>query len=94
MMNEIDESNIPTLTEIIQLGDASMKNHFDATVFDHDTSETDKDHEIETETLTTEQLKDTIDNLIQQAMDDTLPAIEAQLKEKLTEQILLKLSKN
>ena len=32
---ELDE-NIPTLTQIIQPGDASMENHFDASYFDDD----------------------------------------------------------
>ncbi|MDH5471669.1 MAG: hypothetical protein OEY61_02345 [Gammaproteobacteria bacterium] len=89
-MNDNSESPIPTLTDIIQLGDASMKNHFDASLFDQDPEQPSDP----AETLISDKLKQTLDTLIQEAMDETLPSIEAQLKEKLTSQILQKLSKD
>ena len=90
MISENHQDNIPTLTDIIQPGDESMRNHFDASVFDDETNSSNE----ETETLNNDELKETLDTLIQQAMAETLPAIEAQLKETLTEKILQKLSKN
>ena len=90
MMNENYQDNIPTLTDIIQPGDESMKNHFDASAFDQPDNALDDD----TETLSNDELKETLDTLIAQAMADTLPAIEAQLKETLSEQILKKLKKH
>ena len=90
MINENHQDNIPTLTDIIQPGDESMKNHFDASTFDQPDNALDDD----TETLTNDELKETIDTLVAQAMAETLPAIEAQLKETLSEQILQKLSNN
>ena len=90
MINENHQHNIPTLTDIIQPGDESMKNHFDASVFDHETmTSIDK-----AETPSNDELKETIDTLIAQAMAESLPAIEAQLKETLSEQILQKLKKH
>jgi len=61
MINDNYQDNIPTLTDIIQPGDESMKNHFDASVFDHDSKQSDD----ETETLNHDELKETIDTLIQ-----------------------------
>ncbi|MCW8853390.1 MAG: hypothetical protein OQK76_08735 [Gammaproteobacteria bacterium] len=90
MISENHQDNIPTLTDIIQPGDESMRNHFDASVFDDEINSSDE----ETELLNNDELKETLDTLIQQAMAETLPAIEAQLKETLTEKILQKLSKN
>ena len=87
MINENLQDNIPTLTDIIQAGDESMKNHFNASVFDDETKPSNE----ETETLANDELKETIDILIQQALADTLPAIETQLKETLSEQLLQKL---
>ncbi|MCW9005753.1 MAG: hypothetical protein OQK70_10845 [Gammaproteobacteria bacterium] len=90
MISENHQDNIPTLTDIIQPGDESMRNHFDASVFDDEINSSDE----ETELLNNDELKETLDTLIQQAMAETLPAIEAQLKETLTKKILQKLSKN
>ena len=90
MISDNHQDNIPTLTDIIQPGDESMKNHFDASVFDDEINSSDE----ETESLNNDDLKETLDTLIQQAMAETLPAIEARLKETLTEKILQKLSKN
>ena len=90
MISDNHQDNIPTLTDIIQPGDESMRNHFDASVFDDEINSSDE----ETESLNNDELKETLDTLIQQAMAETLPAIEARLKETLTEKILQKLSKN
>lgn len=79
------QDDIPTLTDIIQPGDESMKNHFDARYFD--VTEDDK-------SPVTEELKETIELLIQEALNETLPSIEEQLKTQLTEKVLEKLDQD
>lgn len=90
MFSENNEDNIPTLTDIIQLGDKSMKNHFDASVFDEANEESDKNVEM----LMNDELKETINQLVAEAVKETLPTIEAEFKQKLSAQIIEKLSKN
>lgn len=91
MAGENTDDNIPTLTDIIQLGDESMKNHFDASVFD---AEEETEEITETDMPVTDELKDTINELVAEAVKETLPTIEAEFKQKLSEQIIEKLSKN
>ncbi len=81
MMNDSTNDDIPTLTDIIQPGDVAMKNHFDARYFDT--------AEPEEKTPTAEQLQD----LIQEALDETLPLIEEQLRELLVQKVLDKLNR-
>jgi len=52
---ELNE-HIPTLTQIIQSGDASMENHFDASYFDNDNKDLgiNKNHESQEEILVTD----------------------------------------
>ena len=85
-----DNDNIPTLTDIIEIGDASMKNHFDASIFDHPADEV-IDEEPE---QISDELKETILNLVDEAVKETLPTIEEEFKRKLSAQIIDKLSKN
>jgi hypothetical protein len=85
-MTSPQQDNIPTLTDIIQPGDASMKDHFDARYFDKNRTPA----EIGEPPLP-EELKEILELLIQEALNETLPAIEEQLKTQLTEKVLQKL---
>ncbi len=155
------DNNIPLLTDIIQLGDVEMKNHFDGHVFDEDNQDmldkkteevpeikipNDNDAELDelqlklltdelndidlsipdlnqnienteqietietlenteaidndtavaettSNTLSKKELSDMVSLLVSDAVDSTLPMIETQLKQQITEQILQKLSK-
>ena len=89
-MNKVNENNIPTLTDIIQPGDESMKNHFDASIFDEQDEQANQDTGLQV----TDELRETINTLISEAVKETLPTIEAEFKQKLSEQIIEKLSKN
>jgi hypothetical protein len=84
-MNNSTDDDIPTLTDVIQSGDAGMKNHFDAHFFDPAEQLADREHEA----FEPEQLRD----LIQEALDETLPVIEEQLREQLTQKVLEKLNR-
>jgi len=88
-MNSTDQDHIPTLTDIIQPGDAAMKDHFDESLFGVDETPA-ADHE----SRVSEALKQTIELLIQEALNETLPSIEAQLKTQLTEKVLEKLDRD
>ncbi len=86
-MNTAENDNIPTLTDIVQAGDESMKNHFDASFF----NESETDETLETDALSDE-LKEKVESLIEQALEDTLPSIELQLKQQLTKKIIQELN--
>ena len=76
----METDNIPTLTDVVQPGDDSMKNHFDAHYFDDSDA-------AESEELSDE-LKAKVESLIEQALEETLPSIEQQLKQQLTAKII------
>ena len=116
-MNQNNDINIPTLTDIIQAGDASMKDFFaepekeleaipeaeedikiadafeqvteDKTITEH---QADADN-TQTDIIVTDELKDTINSLVSDALKETMPVIEASFKRKLSRQIIDKLSK-
>jgi len=88
-MNGTDQDHIPTLTDIIQPGDTAMKDHFDTRSFDVDETPA-ADHE----GPVSEALKQTIELLIQEALNEALPSIEAELKTQLTEKVLEKLDRD
>ncbi|MDH5767081.1 MAG: hypothetical protein OEZ38_13795 [Gammaproteobacteria bacterium] len=118
-MNQNNDINIPTLTDIIQAGDASMKDFFAepeadeeleaipgteedikiADAFEQVTEdETISEHLAEadntqTDIIITDELKDTINSLVSDALKETMPVIEASFKRKLSRQIIDKLSK-
>ena len=99
MMNpRHDDSQIPTLTDIIQPGDASMKNHFDSRYFDDDNGLDDETEprkpsvSAEAAEQPADELRDTIEILVQQALDETMPVIEDQLRQQLTRKVLEKLA--
>ncbi len=148
------DNTIPLLTDIIQLGDVDMKNHFDGhaldeatdnlnetfeineeleiqddipaihvdtetdTAMDHlqinplednaddtpevlelpleDTDKTDQDIQPEDttqNTLNKDELAETVNLLVSDAVDAILPIIEGQLKQSISEQIIQKLSR-
>lgn len=83
------EPDIPTLTDIIEVGDDAMKNHFDGHAFD----DGDEDHDRpEPLAPVSEALRETVELMVQDALNEQLPVIEEQLKQQLTERILEKLA--
>ena len=95
MNQQTDDERIPTLTDIIQPGDESMKNHFDKTFFDDDHGlEDDEQLEALFEEKPAADLHDTVALLIQEALNETLPSIEEQLKEQLTAKVMNKLERD
>lgn len=89
-MNHPQDDNIPTLTDIIQIGDESMKNHFDARYFD-DENGIDEQSVTHLPPADHEALRETVESLIQEALDETLPVIENQLRDQLIQKVLTKL---
>ena len=77
MSNKTPE-RIPTLTNIVKVGDQSMENHFDGHLLD----ELQKNDEPDTATVELDQ--NTIDELINDVVNTTLPIIERQLRNQLT----------
>ena len=77
MSNKTPE-RIPTLTNIVKVGDQSMENHFDGHLLD----ELQKSDEPDTATVELDQ--NTIDELINDVVNTTLPIIERQLRNQLT----------
>ena len=71
MNTDTTDSNIPTLTEIIQSGDESMANHFDAHYFD---SESDQDADVDIKKVKKFEpfISDDIENIDQNEADDEL----------------------
>lgn len=86
MSNKTPE-RIPTLTNIVKVGDQSMENQFDGRLLD-ELQESD-----EPDTATVELDQNTIDELINDVVNTTLPIIERQLRNQLTG-ILKKYTKN
>ena len=77
MSNKTPE-RIPTLTNIVKVGDQSMENHFDGHLLD----ELQKSDEPDTATVELDQ--NTIDELINDVVNTTLPIIERQLRNQLS----------
>ena len=98
MNQQSSDDHIPTLTDIIQPGDESMKNHFDTAYFDDDNGLDDEGDDEQLEALfedkPAENLHDTVALLIQEALNETLPSIEEQLKEQLTAKVMNKLEQD
>ena len=96
MTHKTDHDRIPTLTDIVQAGDPSMKNHFDTAYFDEPEQPqlaTDEQGDSEDPALS-EELRESITLLIQDALNEAMPVIEDQLKQQLTEKVLEKLARD
>ena len=86
-MNKKASERIPTLTDIVKTGDPDMENHFDGHFVE------DLKHNDEPETAPAEFNQQTIDEIINQVIDTSMPVIERQLRNQLTG-ILKKYTKN
>lgn len=86
MSTDSGADSIPTLTDIIKPGDASMKNHFDPRYFDEDDRQITPD-----ETGAEDELIEIIEVQVQEALNESLPALEERLKGELTRRVLEKL---
>ena len=74
MNNSKDSDRIPTLTEIVETGDASMKNHFDGMFVD---DQRDQEHpKIKLDAQD-------IDEIINEVINSVMPAIERQCRNQL-----------
>lgn len=86
-MSNKPPERIPTLTNIVKVGDQSMENHFDGHFLD-EIQESD-----EPDTAAVKLNQNTIDDLINDVVHTTMPIIERQLRNQLTG-ILKKYTKN
>ena len=76
-MNKKDQDRIPTLKNIVQVGDATMENHFDGKFVEEIKVD---EPSAEAGQLVDEKL---LDELINEVVNTTLPIIERQLRNHL-----------
>ena len=83
------DTDIPTLTDMIQAGDPDMKNHFDAHMFDDVDGEHDRPAPL---SAISDDMRETVELLVQDVLNEQLATIEEQLKQQLTRSVLDKLA--
>ena len=81
------KDRIPTLTDIIEAGDPEMENHFDGSYFE----QTINQESTSKKQVDMDELRERIETIITETLQDNLPIIEEQLKQQLTKKILQQL---
>lgn len=82
-----DNKQIPTLTDIIEPGDDDMLHHFDTHAFAQ------AQDMPRYQMLDENELRNTIEMLVDEVVDDLIPTIKQQLKQELGEKLLAELGK-
>lgn len=82
------KDRIPTLTDIIEAGDPAMENHFDGAYFEQTIAQdSTPDHK-----PNKDELRNRIEAIVAETLRDSMPVIEEQLKQQLTDKILQQLN--
>ncbi|HEY9052017.1 MAG TPA: hypothetical protein VIQ03_10770 [Gammaproteobacteria bacterium] len=82
-----DDKLIPTLTDIIEPGEDDMLHHFDTGAF------ADMQDMPRYQVLDENELRNTIELLVDEVVDDMMPAIKQKLKQQLGEKLLSELGR-